>query len=92
VDQPGALGICSNCVVKPGAPESLRVSDLLLDMTPGALRGVEVACRSRGGWGTVKGVRELKAPGLVEKSTLAEVHVSVWCGWPRVSDFCKVKP
>jgi hypothetical protein len=66
--------------------------DLILDATPGARRGVEVACRSSGGWSVVRGVRLEKAPGLVAQNTLAHAHLSVWSGWPRVSEFCKVKP
>lgn len=34
--------------------------DILYDATPGALRGVEVAGRSRGGWGALRLVREGK--------------------------------
>ncbi len=66
--------------------------DFVLDMTPGARRGVEVACRAGGGWSRVREVRKGKTDKLVAKRALAEAHITVWCGWPRVAEFCKVKP
>jgi hypothetical protein len=72
--------------------ERRRSPDLLLDLTPGAHRGVEVACRSGGGWAGVRAVRREKTDALVRKRALTEIHLSVWSGWPRVAEFCKVKP
>ncbi len=90
------LALVAISVLMPGERvvhmERRRSPDLLLDMTPGAHRGVEVACRASGGWGAVRAVRKEKTGALVRKGVLAEVHVSVWCGWPRVAEFCKVKP
>lgn len=71
--------------------------DLLFDTTPGALRGVEVAGRATGGWAALTTVRNgapskrgtpddhAKAPQLLARIDLAEVHLSLWCGTPRVS-------
>jgi hypothetical protein len=90
------LALVAISVLLPGERvvdmERRRSPDLLLDMTPGALRGIEVACRSRGGWAGVRAVRREKTAELVPKKALAEAHVSVWCGWPRVTEFCRVKP
>jgi hypothetical protein len=71
--------------------------DLLFDTTPGALRGVEVAGRATGGRAALATVRNgtpskrgtpddhAKAPQLQARIDLAEVHLSLWCGSPRVS-------
>jgi len=73
--------------------------DILLDDTDGALRGVEVAGRSSGGHGALRFVLEgtKDKPGgkrgqLVERSDIAEAHVSLWCAAPRVSLLVQVKP
>ena len=73
--------------------------DILLDDTDGALRGVEVAGRSSGGHGALRFVLEgtKDKPGgkraqLVERSDIAEAHVSLWCSDPRVSLLLQVKP
>ncbi|MCE9672221.1 hypothetical protein LY474_30890 [Myxococcus stipitatus] len=74
--------------------------DLLLDVTPGALRGVEVAGRSRGGLAALNVLRTGDAsredPGkqgvLRERSDILEAHLSLWCASPRVSVMAKVKP
>lgn len=90
------LALVAVSVLLPGQRvvdmEQWRSPDLLLDNTPGARRGVEVACRTSGGWAAVRSVRLDKLPALAREKTLAEVHLSLWSGWPRVSEFCKVKP
>jgi hypothetical protein len=66
--------------------------DMLFDITPGALRGVETAGRSRGGMSALRGVRGAKAPNLLARTDLAEVHLSLWCASPKVGIFEQVKP
>jgi hypothetical protein len=73
--------------------------DILLDDTDGALRGVEVAGRSSGGFGALRvvleGTRdkpEGKRAQLVQRPDVAEAHVSLWCAEPRVSLLLQVKP
>jgi len=73
--------------------------DILLDDTDGALRGVEVAGRSSGGFGALRVVLEGtkdnrggKRAQLVNRSDIAEAHVSLWCAEPRVSLLLQVKP
>ncbi|WP_434048249.1 MULTISPECIES: hypothetical protein [Sorangium] len=66
--------------------------DFLLDATPGALRGVEVAGRSSGGFSALRAVRLEKGPGLLARRDIAEVHISLWCAVPRVSELYQVKP
>jgi hypothetical protein len=73
--------------------------DILLDDTDGALRGVEAAGRSSGGLGALRVVLEgtKDRPGgkraqLVQRSDVAEAHVSLWCASPRVSLLLQVKP
>jgi hypothetical protein len=72
--------------------------DILLDVTPGALRGVETAGRSSGGKGALKAVRD-GSPGnpgmaaaLIGRADLAEVHLSLWCKSPRISIMEQLKP
>jgi hypothetical protein len=72
-----------------------RAPDLLLDITPFALRGVEVAGRSRGGFSALAQVsdgKEGKRAQLQAKDDVAEVYLSLWCRDPRVSVWEKVKP
>jgi len=73
--------------------------DILLDDTDGALRGVEAAGRSRGGFGALRVILEgtKDRPGgkraqLVQRSDVAEAHVSLWCAEPCVSLLLQVKP
>ncbi|WP_437878745.1 hypothetical protein [Sorangium sp. So ce513] len=66
--------------------------DFLLDATPGALRGVEVAGRSSGGLPALRSIRLEKGPRLVARRDIAEVHISLWCAAPRVSELYQVKP
>jgi hypothetical protein len=75
-----------------------QAPDLLLDATPGALRGVEVAARARGGRGQLRSLRlgspkePGKASGLIARMDVAEAHLSLWCGSPAATEFVKVKP
>jgi len=78
--------------------------DLVLDLTPGAVRGVEVAGRSTGGRGALRRVADGaaatprspavagKVAQLRNRGDLAEVHLSLWCAAPRVAVFAQVKP
>lgn len=72
--------------------------DMLFDETPGALRGVEVAGRSQGGWGALQVVCDgnKTSPGkraaLRDSADVAEAHLSLWCARPRVSMMVQVKP
>ncbi len=66
--------------------------DILFDVSPGRVRGVEVAGRSRGGLRALAGVAEDKTVGLAARDDVAEAHLSLWCGSPRVTLFLKVKP
>jgi hypothetical protein len=78
--------------------------DILFDITPGALRGVETAGRTVGGRAALLTVRDGvpargKKPGapgkaaqLRARSDIAEVHLSLWCASPRISILEQVKP
>ncbi len=72
--------------------------DILFDVTPGALRGVETAGRTQGGKNAFKAVRDGspgkagKAPTLASRSDLLEVHLSLWCARPRISIMEQLKP
>jgi hypothetical protein len=66
--------------------------DFVLDATPGALRGVEVAGRSSGGLSALRAVRVEKGARLNARNDIAEVHLSLWCALPRVSELYQVKP
>lgn len=72
--------------------------DLLLDVTPGALRGVEVAGRSRGGSRVLgelrhgEGGEPGKQPLLLARADVVEAHLSLWCASPHVAVMAKVKP
>jgi len=72
--------------------------DLLFDITPGNLRGVEVAARSTGGWGALraiangKGARPGKSAALRAMSDVTEAHLSLWCRSPRVAMMIRAKP
>jgi hypothetical protein len=86
---PGARAIKFNPGLAP---------DILLDVTDGALRGVEVAGRTSGGFGALRTVLEGnkkekgKRAQLQERSDVAEAHVSLWCARPSVSILLRVKP
>ncbi len=78
--------------------EYFRTPDLLLDTTPGALRGVEVAGRSSKGYAALGQTLE-GGPGepgkrakLKARGDVVEAYISLWCREPRVSVWEKVKP
>jgi hypothetical protein len=73
--------------------------DMLLDDTPGSLRGVEVAGRSSGGRAALRLIRTGggavgpgKAKQLLALPDVVEVHLSLWCASPRVSEMRRLKP
>ncbi len=72
--------------------------DLLLDATPSARRGVEVAGRARGGRAALRAISEGSGsvPGktllLREDPEIAEAWLSLWCGSPAVAAMMHVKP
>ncbi|HEX2574327.1 MAG TPA: hypothetical protein VH877_32565 [Polyangia bacterium] len=72
--------------------------DLLFDVTPGNLRGIEVAGRTRGGEKALKDIRDgsKNKPGkraqLIARIDVAEAYLSLWCSSPRVGTFWQVKP
>ena len=66
--------------------------DLLFECTPEALRGVEVAARSKGGFAKLRAVRLEKQAALAARADVVEAHVSLWCGRPRVGVHAKIKP
>lgn len=69
-----------------------RAPDFLFDVTPGALRGVEVAGRTSGGFAALRAVRLEKSPKLKTRQDLAEVHLSLWCAGPPVSELHQITP
>jgi len=78
--------------------------DILLDLTPNALRGVETAGRSTGGRSALLAIRNGtpattikpktagKASALVARPDIVEVHLSLWSASPRISIMEQVKP
>lgn len=66
--------------------------DFLFDATPGALRGVEVAGRTSGGPSALRAIRVAKREQVAARSDILEVHLSLWCADPRVSELYRVKP
>jgi hypothetical protein len=72
--------------------------DILFDGTAGALRGVEVAGRTRGGLGALRIVCDGsktssgKRAALRDSPDIAEAYLSLWCSQPRVSMMVQVKP
>jgi hypothetical protein len=78
--------------------------DIILDETPGAVRGVESSGRSTGGRKALLHVRDGvpakgrkagvpgKAAQLLARTDLAEVHLSLWCAAPRISIMEQLKP
>lgn len=73
-----------------------RAPDLLLDTTtPSAVRGVEVAGRSKNGYAAFSQVLEGpegKRTQLKAHVNLAEGYVSLWCSTPLVAHWEQVKP
>lgn len=70
--------------------------DLLLDITaPKAIRGVEVAGRSKNGYAAFSQVLEGpdgKRARLKARANLAEAYLSLWCSAPLVAHWEQVKP
>ena len=78
--------------------------DILFDVTPGALRGVETAGRSTGGKAALRVVRDGeparegkpgkpgKAASLRQRNDIAEVHLSLWCASPRLGTMAQLRP
>jgi hypothetical protein len=75
-----------------------RTPDLLLDTTPGALCGIEVAGRTSKGYTALAQALD-GAPGkpgkraqLRTRAGIIEAYISLWCSEPMVSIWEKVKP
>jgi hypothetical protein len=72
--------------------------DLLLDVTPERLRGVEAAARSSGGWGALRAIaagspgRPGKRAELRGLPDVVEAHLSLWCRSPHLAMMIRVKP
>lgn len=72
--------------------------DLVFDITPTCVRGVEVAGRAQGGIAALEKVRDGrggspgKAAKLLARTDLVEVHLSLWCASPRVAIMQQIKP
>lgn len=66
--------------------------DLLLDVTPGALRGVESAGRASGGRNRLIEVANEKRPALLANPDLVEVTLSLWSKSARFTLVERVKP
>lgn len=79
--------------------------DFLFDVTPGALRGVEVAGRESGGRRALLAVRDGtkptvrnpsgtqgKAQQLLARIDVAEVHLSLWCASARLGIMEQLRP
>ena len=72
--------------------------DLLFDVTPCKLRGIEVAGRTRGVKSAFKDIRDGsknklgKRAQLIARIDVAEAYLSLWCSSPRVGTFWQVKP
>jgi hypothetical protein len=96
------LALVAISVLMPGrrvvAMPQYTPPDLLLDDTPDALRGVEVAARTSGGSAALRAVRETHAGSvgkrqqLLAMKDLVEAHLSLWCASPRVAEMLAVKP
>ncbi len=99
----GLAMVAISCVLQWRVVGRVRwlAPDLLLDRTPGALRGVEVAGRSSKGFSVLKQTAEGssgknavlgKRAQLMAKQDVVEAYLSLWCCNPRVSIWSKVKP
>jgi hypothetical protein len=94
-----ALAMIAISLFLPGsrvvAVNRYQAPDLILDAAAGALRGVEVAARRRGGRGQLRALRlgSLRTPGkaanLIRRTDVAEAHLSLWCGSPTTMDFLR---
>lgn len=103
-----ALTFVAISVLMPGRRVKLmrmgQSPDILFDVTPGALRGVETAGRSTGGRSALRVVRDGeparegkvakagKAQKLKGRTDLAEVHLSLWCASPRIGTMEQLRP
>lgn len=71
--------------------------DLIYDLSPTALKGIEVAGRSTGGESVLSRVRHGSGaePGkqhqLLVRADIAEAHLALWCSSPRVALMARVK-
>jgi hypothetical protein len=99
----GLAMIAISCILKRRVVDVsyYRAPDLLLDTTPSALRGVEVAGRSGNGYAGLKQImdgssgknpRIGKRAQLLEMQDVVEAYLSLWCCDPKVSFWVKVKP
>jgi hypothetical protein len=96
----GLAMIAISCFLKEKvlAFERLNHPDLLLDVTPGKIRGVEVAGRTSGGRGrftaALNGTKEQigKRKQLQTRVDLIEAYVSFWCLEPSLAHWEKIKP
>jgi hypothetical protein len=96
------LALCALSVLLPGRRaigwSRWVAPDILLDDTPGALRGVEVAGRSRGGAAALRVVLEGgsnargKRQQLASRPDVVEAYVSLWCARPPLSFWVQIKP
>ncbi|MCU0671540.1 MAG: hypothetical protein MUE69_01985 [Myxococcota bacterium] len=80
---PGRRVVACNVGVAP---------DLVLDVKPGAVRGVECAGRASGGRNKLAEVANDKRPALLANPELAEVTLSLWSKSARFTLFEQVKP
>lgn len=97
-----ALALVAISVFLPGrrvmAWNQGAAPDILFDVTPGRLRGVEVAGRTRGGNAALRAIcdgsprRPGKRARLLACRDVVEAHLSLWSGSPRVAMMLKVKP
>ena len=102
------LAFVAICLLMPGRRvKTVRLGlppDLLFDVTPTSLRGVEVAGRKTGGRSAFarirngvgakpgKPVKQGKRQQIIARTEIAEAHISLWCASPRISIMEQVKP
>jgi hypothetical protein len=65
--------------------------DLLFDDDPGALRGVEVAARTRASRSVLASLGRSKTASLRARTTVAEAWLSLWSSKPRVSLYLRAR-
>lgn len=89
------LSLCAISALLPGrrivAWSRYAAPDLLFDVTPGALRGVEVAARSTGGASKLREIEAEKSGPLRDDPDVAEAWLSLWCHHPKLGWLLKVK-
>lgn len=90
------LALCAVSVLLPArrvvAWSRYVAPDLLFDVTPDALRGVEVAARSGGGASKLREIEREKTSALRADPIVAEAWLSLWCQRPGVGVTVQVKP